>query len=147
MNIPDKIIDRAHRIGVAYVDNKNERSCKSVIVRFTTFRHRTMVYRVKKNLKDNVRVKLDLIKKKCYNLITSANKIVRNIGSVKSCYLDINYRPKVKWSDDSVNDDFFHSFNKLKSMYSCHRRLIGCGNILLIFHFLVFYFIIITKLR
>ena len=60
VNIPDTVIDRAHRIGVAYVYNKSKKSCKSIIVRFTTFRHRTVVYRARKNIKDNVRVKLDL---------------------------------------------------------------------------------------
>ena len=36
VNIPDTIIDRVHRIGAAYVDNKSKNSCKSIIVRFTT---------------------------------------------------------------------------------------------------------------
>ena len=98
VNILGKVIDSAYRIGVAYVVNKKKRSSKSVIARFTTFRHRTMVYRAKKTLKDNV--KLDLIKKKCYNLITSANKIVRNIGAVKSCYVDVNYISKVFYISD-----------------------------------------------
>ena len=98
MNILGKVIDSAYRIGVVYVVNKKKRSSKSVIARFTTFRHRTMVYRAKKPLKDNV--KLDLIKKKCYNLITSANKIVRNIGAVKSCYVDVNYISKVFYISD-----------------------------------------------
>ena len=51
VNVPDTVIDRVHRIGVAYVDNKSKESCKSIIVRFATFCHRTMVYRVKKNMK------------------------------------------------------------------------------------------------
>ena len=66
-------------------------------------------------MKDNVRVKLDQ-RKKYYNLITSANKVVQNIGSVKFCYVDENCRPKSKWSDESVNDDFFHSLSELKSI-------------------------------
>ena len=53
--LPDTVIDRVHRIGVAHVD-------KSIIVRFTTFYNKTMVYKVKKNMKDNVRGKLDLTK-------------------------------------------------------------------------------------
>ena len=43
-------------------------------------------------------------------------KFVANINSVKFCYANINYRPKIKWSDDSLNDEFFHSLNKLKEM-------------------------------
>ena len=61
-NIPDTVIDRAQRIGVTYVDSKSKNRCKSIIVGFTTFRYRTMVYRAKKNMKDNVQVKLGVTK-------------------------------------------------------------------------------------
>ena len=44
VNIPDTVIDRAKRIGINYVDNKSKTSCKSIIGRFTTLCHRTMVY-------------------------------------------------------------------------------------------------------
>ena len=76
-----------------------------------------MVYRAKKNIKDNVRVKLDLTKKR-YNVNTSANKSAHNINLVKSCYVDVNCRPNIEKSDDSVNDNFFHSLNNLKSMFA-----------------------------
>ena len=111
VDIPDMVIDRAHRIGKTYTDNKTKKSCKSIIVRFTTFRHRTMVYRAKKNMKNNVRVKLDLTKKR-YNLFMSANKFVANNDSVKFCYTDINCRPKIKWQDDSLNDEVTNQFGK-----------------------------------
>ena len=74
-----------------------------------------MVYRAKKKLNNNVRVKLDLTKKR-YNLLMSANKYVADIDRVKFCYADINCRLKVKWSDESFDDDFFHSMNELKEM-------------------------------
>ena len=61
--IPDVAIDRAHRIGKAYTDKTSGVKCKSIIVRFTTFRHRTMFYQSRKNLKRNVKVKLDFTKK------------------------------------------------------------------------------------
>ena len=72
VNIPDTVIDRAHRIGKTYTDNQTKKSCKSIIACFTTFPHRTMVYHAKKNMNNNVRVKLDLTKKR-YNLLLSAN--------------------------------------------------------------------------
>lgn len=71
-----------------------------------------MVYRAKNNMKNNVRVKLDLTKKR-YNLLVSADKIVANINSVKFCYADMNCRPKIIWSDDSLNRELFHSLNEL----------------------------------
>ena len=61
-NVPDTVIDRAGRIGIANVSNKRKKCCKSIILRFATFGHRIMVYRTKKNMKDNVRVKSDLAK-------------------------------------------------------------------------------------
>ena len=96
-DIPNTVIDRTHRIGETYFDNKRKKNCESIIVRFTTFRHRTMVYRAKKNMKNNVRVKLDLTKKR-YNLLVLANTFVANINInlVKFCYADINCRPKIK---------------------------------------------------
>ena len=40
--ISDVAIDRAHRLGKAYTDKTSGVRCKSIIVRFTTFRHRFM---------------------------------------------------------------------------------------------------------
>ena len=62
-DIPDVVIDRAHRIGKGYNDKKTNVRCKSIIVSFATFRHRTMFYRGRANLKNNVKLKLDLTKK------------------------------------------------------------------------------------
>ena len=100
------IIDWAHRIGVTYVDKTSKKSCKSVIVRFSTFRHRSIVYRAKQNVKCPVRVKIDLMKKR-HKLLLSANKYVSNIHSVTFCYADINCRLQIKWEDESINDTFF----------------------------------------
>ena len=115
MDIPDTVTDRACRIGEAYFCNKRKKNCKSIIVCFTTFSHRTIVYCAKKSMKNNVQVKLNLTKKR-YNLLASVNKFVANINSVKFCYADINCRPNIIWSDDSLNDEFFHSLNELKEL-------------------------------
>ena len=64
--MPDVVIDRAHRIDKAYTDKTSGLKCKSIIVRFTTFCHRTMFYHSSKNLKRNVKVKLDLTKKQFF---------------------------------------------------------------------------------
>ena len=44
VEIPDTVIDWAHRKGVPYVDKEAKNLCKGVIVQFLTFRHRTIVY-------------------------------------------------------------------------------------------------------
>ena len=48
-DIPDVVVDRAHRIGKGYNDKKTNVYCKSIIVRFTTFRYRTVFYRSRAN--------------------------------------------------------------------------------------------------
>ena len=63
-DIPEVVIDRAHKIGNGYVRKNSKKLCKSVTVRFSTFRHRTKFYRSRSKLKDNVKIKLDLTKSK-----------------------------------------------------------------------------------
>ena len=62
INISKNDINRAHRICKPYVDNISRKQCKSVIVRFTFYRMRILVYCGNKNMKD-VRIKIDLTKK------------------------------------------------------------------------------------
>ena len=47
-DIPDTVIDQAHGIVREYLDYKTKKKCKAIIVRFTTFMHRTLVYRTRK---------------------------------------------------------------------------------------------------
>ena len=42
--IPESVLERAHRIGPTYTDNNTRKKMQSIIVRFTTFRHRTLLY-------------------------------------------------------------------------------------------------------
>ena len=55
-------------------------------------------------------------------------KLLQNVKSVKFPYIDANCRPKINWSDDLIDDNFFHSLHELKYMIV---RLTGCGNVLL----------------
>ena len=66
--VPDIALDRAHRSGPSYTDRTTSKKCKSIIARFTTFRHRTLFYRATKNLKSGFKVKLDIAKSK-FNLL------------------------------------------------------------------------------
>ena len=45
-------IDRAHRIGKSYHHKKSKKKCKSIIVKFISFRYRIKTDRHKKNLDD-----------------------------------------------------------------------------------------------
>ena len=64
INISDACIDRAHRVS---------KTDDTVIMRFTTFHHRTMFYRKRKELKNGVKVHLDLTKARL-DLLIKASK-------------------------------------------------------------------------
>ena len=64
---PDFVIDRAHRVCPVY-ENKDKKKMKSIIVKFNNFRIRSQFYEKRKNLKEGIRVKIDLTKKN-YNLL------------------------------------------------------------------------------
>ena len=57
VNVPEDVIDKANRIVRPKVINGKK--VHTIIVRFTTWRHRTIVYRARKNCSD-YRIKLDL---------------------------------------------------------------------------------------
>ena len=100
INIPDACIDCAHRVN---------RTDGTVIVRFTTFRHHTMLYRKRKELKNEVKVHLDLTKVRL-DLLIIARKYVNSLSIVGFVYADINCRFKMHlsnnngWSFDSMDD-------------------------------------------
>ena len=87
-SIPENVLDRAHTIGPIYTDRVSQKKCKSIIVRFTTFCHRTLFYRARKNLK-NAKVKLDLIKSR-FDLLKRVNNHLKEICLIKFCYANIN---------------------------------------------------------
>ena len=62
LDIPETVIDRAHWIGPEYSNYKTNRKCKVIIVTFTMFRHRTLVYQARKKIRNNVKIRLDLTK-------------------------------------------------------------------------------------
>ena len=64
LDIPDTVCDRAHWIGPEYSDYKTKRNCKVIITRFTTFRYRTLVYRARKIIRNDVKICLDLTKER-----------------------------------------------------------------------------------
>ena len=61
--VPVSCIDRTHHSGSEYKSYRNKKKSCSIIVRFTSSRHRIMFYRNTKLLKD-VHIKLNLTKRK-----------------------------------------------------------------------------------
>ena len=114
LKIPEVVIDRAHRIGPDYTDKKTQKVCKSIIVRFTTFRHRTAFYRARRSIGNRAQVRLDLTKQR-YGILKAGNKYIKSIGHIaKFCYADINCRMKIKRGDNS--EEFLESLQDLKDL-------------------------------
>ena len=123
IDIPENVIDRAHRVGKAYKNHKNV-SCHPMIVRFTTWRHHTMVYRARdksKNAKYKFRLDLtkfryDILKVARSMLITKDGKVTQ-LGDecpVKYVFVDINCRIVAKLKDESyVYFDSVAKFNEI----------------------------------
>ena len=86
--IPDVVIDRTHRIGKGYKDKTRNVPCKSIIVRFLTFPHRTLFYWNRHKLK-NAKVWLDLTKKR-HKIFTDAIDFVKGYKNVEYVMADIN---------------------------------------------------------
>ena len=91
INIPDACIDRAHRVS---------KTDGTMIVRFTTFRHRTIFYRKKKELKNGVKVHLDLTKARL-DLLIKTSKYVKKLSNVDFVYADINCLLKIHFSNNN----------------------------------------------
>ena len=109
VDIPESVIDHAHRIGSRYLGASSNNYCESIIIRFTMF------YRAKNKLKRGVRVKLDLTKSR-YDLLKRANDYLKELPSIKFCYADVNCRLKVKFNDENQKDIFFSSFDDLRDI-------------------------------
>ena len=96
LDIPDVAIDRAHRIGSTKVIAG--RRYRQVIVRFTTWRHRTQVYRARKKAQSH-RIKLDLTHARS-EAIQNANILLKSKGNNYFAFADINCRVCAKLGEE-----------------------------------------------
>ena len=110
-DIPEVAIDRGHRIGKGYVEKNSKKSCKSIIVRFSTFRHRTKFYRNRSKLKNDVKVKLNLTKS-TYTIFTKAIETAKQSNVVDYVMVDINCRLKLVFKNGRRK--FFTDVDSLK---------------------------------
>ena len=83
LDIPEACIDRAHRIG-----KKTPGRIRPIIVRFTTWRHRTMVYRKRKDCV-NCRITLDLMKTRM-DILKEAIDLAWESDHISYAFADIN---------------------------------------------------------
>ena len=96
LETPEAEIDRVHRIGPDYTDRKAQKVCKSIIVCFTTFRHRAAFYRARKTIENRTQVRLDLTKRQ-YDILKTENDYISSIGhTAKFSYANLNCQMKIK---------------------------------------------------
>ena len=129
VDIPENVIDRAHRVGKPYTNHKNQK-CHAMIVRFTTWRHRTKVYPAHdKSNNANVKIRLDLTKSRYSILKEALNKLIDGNGKmtaigangpVNFVFADINCRLVAKMKDNSYEYfDLTKTFNKIIELLTC----------------------------
>ena len=112
--ISDEVIYRAHRIGKPKV--KNGINIHTMIVRFTTWRHRTAVYRARK-VSSKYKIRLDLTKKRLNAIV----KVSKDLDTKKLgfAFADVNCRLCAKVGDKFVyfnaNDDLDAFVNRFET--------------------------------
>ena len=107
VDLPETVLDRAHRIGpIKEVDGEKH---QTIIVRFTTWRHRTMLYRKRKSIKD-VRIRLDLTKTKLATLLKAQEKAKDN-PIVEYVFADVNCRLVCKLANGKF--EYFTTLDEL----------------------------------
>ena len=103
VTIPDAVLDRAHRVS---------KSNHDVVVKFTTFCHRTLFHRKCKTLKGKS-LHLDLTNSRL-RLLNDAKKLISIRNNIAFCYADVNCRCKVRYSDGK--ELFCESISDLENM-------------------------------
>ena len=108
LDIPEAVTDRAHCIG----PRKNKK--QAAIVKFSTFRHRTLFYRARKKLKNGVKLHIDLTKQR-FNLL-DAQSFVQGKNNSQYVYADINCNLKIRFRYNG--EKIFSSMEVLEELCS-----------------------------
>ena len=103
INTPEACFDCAHCVS---------RTDDTAIACFTTFHHRTIFYRKRKEFKNGVKGHPDLTKSGL-DVLIKASKYLNSLSNVGFVYVDINCRLKIHFSNN--NESFFNSMDDLIS--------------------------------
>lgn len=113
IDIPDHAIDRAHRIGRTKI--VGGRRHRQIIVKFSTFRYRTMLYWARKTVAPKIKISLDLTKNR-KEVLDKINSYLREKNADNSfAFADINCELMVK-----LKTEFHHIYS-----FDDFLRLIG----------------------
>ena len=103
-------VDRAHRIGQRKISDDDGKVQQQIIVRFSSFRDRTKVYRNRKKL-DDIKIRLDLTRSRLGTL-KQASEWAKGCGDVSFAFADINYNLAAKMKNGKFL--FFSSVSDLQ---------------------------------
>ena len=111
VDIPDTVLDRAHRIGPVYKDESDQNI--QGIIKFNNFRYRSIFYKNQKKLKQGKRVRIDLTSDR-YNLLKKTNALIKQMKMENTVYTfaDINCRLKVG-NKENGEEAFFDNLEEV----------------------------------
>ena len=101
VNVPDDMLDRAHRIGQKSKNKTTGVVEQTMIVKFVSWKYRTAVYRARKKSEDKA-IQLDLTARRA-KLLVFAKERVKDLEDVDFVYADVNCRIGMK----TMNGEFF----------------------------------------
>ena len=110
VNIPDVVIDRAHRVGKP-TKTKKWGDNHTMIVRFSTYRHRSILYRARKG-QHKYGIRLDLTSKR-FALLRQTQDLVKEQGTkckADFAFADINCQLNFRMKDGSFK--YFTTFEQ-----------------------------------
>ena len=90
-----------------------KRKKQAIIIKFTPFRHCTLLYRARRKLKNDVKLHIDVSNKR-FKLLLDAQKYVENVGVVQFVYADVNCNVKVKFCNN--DERFFTSMQEFEDI-------------------------------
>ena len=115
VEVSNKDIDRAHRIGSKRTVSADGKKVQQIIVKFLTWQKRNVVYRSRKVVKEKFgySVRLDLTKKKL-DLLRRARELIEDRPEVDFVFTDINCKLVLKMANDNM--EWFRSESELNSI-------------------------------
>ena len=109
--IPDLAIDRVHPVTKPFTDDNGVKR-RGLICKFTTWRHRTQVYRARKSFKD-ISIRLDLTKDRL-NLLKAAQLLIKGNEQFLYAFADVNCNLGIRRRDESVF--YFSSLHEVEEL-------------------------------
>ena len=122
LDLPEFSVNRAHRIGRKFeVEEENENGVvtgvsirQQVIIRFTSWKSRTSVYR-NRNKSKSLRYRVDLTKRRV-NLLAKVRQSPKHMDGIDYVFAVINCRLNVKFNDGKFR--VFNSETELANIIS-----------------------------